>query len=184
MTEPHRAPRQRHRSTNPVRSTNPARRAPARRGGLALGLAGLLLAGCAGTDVLSAAPGTASPTATSTASSGASTAPMLSPAPGSAPATAPVTGTAGSPASPTVEPLPGGRGRFTTKRGTLRAGKESGCLLLATDDGLWALSGPQRARLQPGMQVEVTGAADDTPARTCQQGRPFLLTGVEVLSAS
>jgi hypothetical protein len=72
----------------------------------------------------------------------------------------------------------GARARFVTLRGTLRAGVEKGCLLLATKDGIYLLVGGPRAQLEPGAAVEVFGALDDTRASTCQQGRPFLVQQV------
>lgn len=95
----------------------------------------------------------------------------------------------GPPPSGEVEDLPPNprpkardRARVTTVRGTVQAGVEAGCLVMSTPDGMVNLLGAGTGKLRPGMRVEITGSPDDTRLTTCQQGRPFLVTEVRILS--
>ncbi len=80
--------------------------------------------------------------------------------------------------TPTDQVRPSGqRSRFTRLTGTVVAGTETGCLLLAAEDGkTYLLIGGRPAVLRPGERVEVVGARDDTSVSTCQQGIGFLVT--------
>jgi len=95
--------------------------------------------------------------------------------------------TAGTPTSPGA-PLPGGTptdsgtstrtprpaapsAGTTTLTGTVQAGVEANCLLLA---GHLLLDGPPDV-LTPGARVTVTGEVRADLMTTCQQGTPFLV---------
>ncbi|MEV4621444.1 hypothetical protein AB0J74_22385 [Asanoa sp. NPDC049573] len=66
-------------------------------------------------------------------------------------------------------------GRLRTITGTIAAGVEPNCLLI----GGFLLIGGDRALLEPGARVTVTGRVDHTVVSTCQQGTPFVVTRVE-----
>ncbi|SES25415.1 hypothetical protein SAMN05216188_12836 [Lentzea xinjiangensis] len=65
----------------------------------------------------------------------------------------------------------------TTVRGTVSAGAESGCLLLATGTAQYLLLGADPAIAVAGAVVEVSGRAEPGATTTCQQGTPFHVTG-------
>jgi Protein of unknown function (DUF5818) len=116
-----------------------------------LWLAGLLLAACAAPDRDDSGPG----------QGGATTVPTT--LPGGAPATQPT--------------RPAGHATVT---GTVRDGVELGCLLLDTGDGRrYLLVGGERAELQAGARVRVTGRLEPDLASTCQQGEPLLVASIE-----
>lgn len=83
---------------------------------------------------------------------------------------------------PNPRPKARDRARVTTVRGTVQAGVEAGCLVMSTPDGMVNLLGAGTGKLRPGMRVEITGSPDDTRLTTCQQGQPFLVTEVRILS--
>lgn len=78
----------------------------------------------------------------------------------SAPTTAPGTSTTPSRAELTL-------------RGRVRAGVEPGCLVLATETGLYLLLGADPQVVRPGVEVVVEGVARPDQVTTCQQGTPF-----------
>jgi hypothetical protein len=62
--------------------------------------------------------------------------------------------------------------------GTVTAGVEYGCLML--DD--YQLVGGPRELFPPGTRVRVTGRPEPRMMTTAQQGTPFVVTGVELLT--
>ena len=80
-------------------------------------------------------------------------------------------------------PLPGKLGTTRTLRGTVALGVEVRCLLLQADGTVYNLvaTGPERALLQPGRQVEVTGQVRPDIMTTCQEGQPFLVVSARAL---
>jgi len=76
-----------------------------------------------------------------------------------------------------------GTGAEVTLRGTVREGVETGCVLLADDDGtvLANLLGNDAPELTAGAKVEVTGSFLQGVMTTCQQGPPFQVTAVKAL---
>jgi hypothetical protein len=67
-----------------------------------------------------------------------------------------------------------------TVTGTVRKGVEPGCLLLdAGGGGSYLLVGGERAELQPGARVAVTGRVDRGLFSTCQQGEPLVVASIE-----
>ena len=116
-----------------------------------LWLAGLLLAACAGPDRDDSGP----------AQGGATTVPTT--LPGGAPATEPT--------------RPAGQSAVT---GTVREGVEPGCLLLDAEDGRrYLLVGGERAELEAGARVKVTGRLAPDLVSTCQQGEPLVVASIE-----
>jgi hypothetical protein len=115
-------------------------------------VAGLLLAACAGPDRDDSGPG----------QGGATTVPTT--LPGAAPATEP------------TEPA----GQVTVT-GTVREGVEPNCLLLDAEEGgrRYLLIGGERAELQAGARVEVTGRVESDLVSTCQQGEPLVVATIE-----
>jgi hypothetical protein len=114
-------------------------------------LAGLLLAACAGPDRDDSGPG----------QGGATTVPTT--LPGGAPATEPT--------------QPAGQ---VTVTGTVREGVEPGCLLLDAEGGRrYLLVGGERAELQAGARVKVTGQLQRDLVSTCQQGEPVVVASIE-----
>jgi hypothetical protein len=110
-----------------------------------------LLAACAGPDRDDSGP----------AQGGATTVPTT--LPGNAPATEPT--------------RPAGE---VTVTGTVREGVEPDCLLLeAEQGGPYLLIGGERAELQAGARVKVTGRADPDLVSTCQQGEPLVVSSIE-----
>jgi hypothetical protein len=80
------------------------------------------------------------------------------------------------PGTPAGRPQPNPRPapQPTTLVGTVTAGVEPGCLLLAADrGGSWLLLGGDQRVLRVGARVEVTGLPARGVVSTCQQGRPF-----------
>jgi hypothetical protein len=68
----------------------------------------------------------------------------------------------------------------TTVTGTVTAGVEPNCLLLDAEGGeRYLLVGGDRAELQPGARVAVTGRVDRKLVSTCQQGVPLVVAGIE-----
>jgi hypothetical protein len=114
--------------------------------------AGLLLGACAGPDRDDSGPG----------QGGATTVPTT--LPGGAPATEPT--------------QPAGQ---VTLTGTVREGIEPGCLLLDASGGgrRYLLVGGERAELQAGARVEVTGRVENDLVSTCQQGIPLVVATIE-----
>ncbi|NUT47824.1 MAG: hypothetical protein HOV94_11030 [Saccharothrix sp.] len=78
------------------------------------------------------------------------------------------TTTAGTPSRPA-----------TVLRGRVEAGVEAGCLVLATDQGLFLLLGGDPEVLRAGADVVVEGTARPDQATTCQQGTPFAVTSAQ-----
>ncbi|GAA3463627.1 copper chaperone PCu(A)C [Saccharothrix longispora] len=92
-----------------------------------------------------------------------------SPTPGTTPATTPATTPGTSPSRPD-----------TVLRGRVQAGVEPGCLVLATDRGLFLLLGGDEDVLRAGAEVVVDGTARPDQATTCQQGTPFAVTEARI----
>ena len=112
-------------------------------------LAGVLVAGCAEPD-----------TDDSGAGQGATTVPTT--LPGNPPAT--------RPSRPAGE---------VTVSGTVVEGVEPGCLLLDAGGRQYLLIGGDRAELQAGSRVSVTGRSDPNLLSTCQQGEPLVVASIE-----
>ncbi len=88
-----------------------------------------------------------------------------------------------SPSSPaTSSPRPsGGVGLRVT--GTVQAGVEPGCLLLAVaDDDTYLLLGEAARDLEPGARVRVTGVPQPDAITFCQQGTPLQVSQVEPIA--
>jgi hypothetical protein len=115
-------------------------------------LAGLLLTACAEPDRDDSGP----------AQGGATTVPTT--LPGNPPATRPT--------------QPGGQ---VTVTGGVREGVEPGCLLLDAEEGgrRYLLVGGERAELQAGARVKVTGRVEPDLVSTCQQGEPLVVATIE-----
>jgi hypothetical protein len=118
-------------------------------------LAGLLVAGCA------------EPGDSGGAGQGATTMPTVT-----------------MPATTTTDPgrrtEPTRSGGPVTVVGTVAAGVEPGCLLLEGEaGGSFLLVGGERAELQPGRRVAVTGRVDRSLLSTCQQGEPLVVASIE-----
>ncbi|MEU5786553.1 hypothetical protein ABZ754_02335 [Micromonospora purpureochromogenes] len=115
--------------------------------------------------------GTPSPSEGSPVTSAPSSGPTQPGDPGGVPPTAvPPTGlppTKRPPVGPSVPPGPGA----TTVTGTVEAGVEPNCLLLA---GYQLIGGP-RDVLTAGARVTVTGQPKPDMMTTCQQGTPFVV---------
>jgi hypothetical protein len=119
-------------------------------------LAVLVTAGCAGTS-----------------GSGDTSAGAPAPAPSPSPADPSVPS---DPSDPSGKPPPGAAGAETIS-GTVAAGVEPGCLLLA-DKLLIIEDQALRAQAKVGAEVTVTGRADPAMMTTCQQGTPFVVTSL------
>lgn len=65
-----------------------------------------------------------------------------------------------------------------TLTGVLTAGVEAGCLLLEDGSRSWLLLGPDVAGARPGARVVVVGTPSPGTVTTCQQGTPFVVTGL------
>jgi hypothetical protein len=92
---------------------------------------------------------------------------------GGAATTAPTTAPTTTPAQPTRSGGP------VTVVGTVSEGVEPGCLLLdAEGGGSFLLVGGERAELQPGRRVAVTGRVDRSLLSTCQQGEPLVVASI------
>jgi len=118
-------------------------------------LVGLLLAACAEPDRDDSGPG----------QGGATTVPTT--LPGNPPVTRPT--------------QPGGQ---VTVTGTVREGVEPNCLLLEAEEGgrRYLLIGGERAELQAGARVKVTGRVEPDLLSTCQQGEPLVVATIEPAS--
>lgn len=68
--------------------------------------------------------------------------------------------------------------RPTTVSGTVVAGVEAGCRLLATENGSYLLLGVPAAELRVGDGATVTGRVDRSIVSTCQQGIPLVVERV------
>jgi Protein of unknown function (DUF5818) len=89
--------------------------------------------------------------------------------------TVPTTLPGNPPATRPVEPA----GQVTVT-GMVREGVEPGCLLLDASDGTrYLLVGGERAELQAGSRVAVTGRVDPDLVSTCQEGRPLVVATIE-----
>jgi Protein of unknown function (DUF5818) len=82
--------------------------------------------------------------------------------------------------APTTTPAPPTRsGGPVTVVGRVTEGVEPGCLLLAAEGGgSFLLVGGERAELQPGRRVAVTGQVDRSLLSTCQQGEPLVVASI------
>ncbi|RJK96393.1 hypothetical protein [Vallicoccus soli] len=133
----------------------------------------LLLTACGGDDGGSGGSGApAAPEGTAAAT----------PAPGTPPATPGPTATPGGSETEDLT-VPPAAGRGTTVTGTVEAGVEPGCLLLAPEGGGEAyllLGGPARD-VSPGARVRAVGTVETDLLSTCQQGTPFQVTELELL---
>jgi hypothetical protein len=98
------------------------------------------------------------------------------------PATAPTSAASPAPTSPaataeesaTTKPPAAGPKTLT---GTITAGVEPGCLLL--DDHLLIINDAElRSAARTGATVTVTGRVEPGMMTTCQQGTPFVVTGL------
>jgi hypothetical protein len=70
----------------------------------------------------------------------------------------------------------------TTLVGTVKAGVEPGCMLLAADSGGdWLLLGGDRTLLKAGARIEVRGYQPRDILTTCQQGRPFQVVSAKTV---
>ena len=128
-------------------------------------VAALVTPGCAGADD----PAPAGAPSLSTPSSSAPSSPAQSVAP--PPATDLPTPTKGGPTAAGTQ----------TISGTVSAGVESGCVLLTSPSGshLLIFQDPSlKAKAATGAKVVVTGKADPGMMTTCQQGTPFVVTGI------
>ncbi|WP_086669377.1 hypothetical protein [Lentzea kentuckyensis] len=108
---------------------------------------------------------------------GAQNSPPLTPG-SSTPATDTSTPSIPAPLPPSSAPLTTTPSRaldpgVTTVRGTVSAGTEAGCLILATSAEQYLLLGADPAIAVAGAEIEVTGKADPGAMTTCQQGTPF-----------
>jgi len=66
-----------------------------------------------------------------------------------------------------------------TLRGTPAAGVEANCVLLTADDNQsYLLIGGDRALINSGSRIEVTGQVQAGLMTTCQQGIPFTVATV------
>ena len=85
--------------------------------------------------------------------------------------------------APTTTAQPTRSGGPVTVVGTVAEGVEPGCLLLdAEGGGSFLLVGGERAELQPGRRVAVTGRVDRSLLSTCQQGEPLVVASIEAVS--
>jgi hypothetical protein len=86
--------------------------------------------------------------------------------------------------APTTAPPPSGTtpappaGEVTVS-GTVTPGVEGNCLLLEAQGGPYLLIGGDRAKLQPGARVAVTGRVDRDLLSICQQGVPLVVASIE-----
>ncbi|TQM79260.1 hypothetical protein FHX81_1563 [Saccharothrix saharensis] len=72
----------------------------------------------------------------------------------------------------------------TVLRGTVQAGVEAGCLVLATDRGRFLLLGGDPTVLREGAEVVVEGATRPGQATTCQEGTPFSVSAARAEPAT
>jgi hypothetical protein len=93
--------------------------------------------------------------------------------PSCATSTAPPTPTTAAPSRP-----------VTVLRGTVQAGVEAGCLVLATDQGRFLLLGGDGTVLRAGAEVVVEGTARPGQATTCQEGTPFSVSAARAAPAT
>lgn len=114
-----------------------------------------LLAACATGPAEPAASGSASPPASAPASQPPSDAPPS------------------SPGLPTTSPTPGAE---LTLTGTVEAGVERGCMLLAAEGKKYLLSGGDPKVVKVGAKITVRGYADPGRPSFCMQGIPFTVT--------
>jgi len=96
--------------------------------------------------------------------------------------TAATTATSATATSATSAGSSGGGGSTTTLSGTIEEGVESGCVVLVGSDGavLANLIDLDTAAAPLGSEVEVTGTFEEDMMTTCQQGKPFSITTLEV----
>ena len=109
---------------------------------------------------------------------GAQNTPPLTPG-SSTPTTETSTPSVPAPLPPSSTPLTPSRALdpgVTTVRGTVAAGTEAGCLILATSTEQYLLLGADPAIAVAGAEIEVSGKADPGAMTTCQQGTPFHVT--------
>ncbi|MFF5234213.1 hypothetical protein [Dactylosporangium sp. NPDC000521] len=83
-----------------------------------------------------------------------------------------------APASPSSAASVSGPAAITVS-GQVVDGVEAGCVLLKTPDKTYLLLGGDRAALQAGKQVTVTGRPTSDLMTTCQQGTPFQVSSVQ-----
>ncbi|MGI5181148.1 hypothetical protein ACQEVZ_33075 [Dactylosporangium sp. CA-152071] len=81
--------------------------------------------------------------------------------------------------APSSAAAPGSAPAAITVSGQVVEGVESGCLLLRAPDKTYLLIGGDRAVLQVGKQVTVTGRPTPDLMSTCQQGTPFQVSSVQ-----
>ncbi|GAB3506384.1 hypothetical protein [Amycolatopsis cihanbeyliensis] len=93
------------------------------------------------------------------------------PGPTAPPTTGSPTGSRPPPTAPTTPP-----GEITV-RGVVQQGVEPGCLVLTGSDQVYLLVG-ERARLEPGAEVQVRGTPEPGLMTTCQQGTPLRVAEV------
>jgi hypothetical protein len=87
--------------------------------------------------------------------------------------------TTAPPAPPTSVTTPAPPAGEVTVTGTVTPGVEGGCLLLEAQGGPYLLVGGDRAKLQPGARVAVTGRVDRDLLSICQQGVPLVVASVK-----
>jgi hypothetical protein len=90
---------------------------------------------------------------------------------------------AGQGAAPTTPPpsvtAPAPPAGEVTVTGRVSPGVEGNCLLLQARGGPYLLVGGDRAQLQPGARVAVTGRVDRDLLSICQQGVPLVVASIE-----
>ncbi|MET7423083.1 hypothetical protein [Dactylosporangium sp. NPDC005555] len=79
---------------------------------------------------------------------------------------------------PSLSAVPSRAASGVSVSGEVVEGVEPGCLLLRTSGTLYLLIGGDRAALQAGKRVTVTGSPQPGMMSTCQQGTPFQVTSV------
>jgi hypothetical protein len=122
-----------------------------------------------------------------------SNAPIASTSPSTAPSAAPS-------ASPTLSPLPSPAGSAskpvlggppgpvdssagpTSLTGQITSGAEPSCLLLTQNKVQYLLLAPDSMKMRAGVRAVVTGHVETGIMTHCQQGKPFEVTGIDVLA--
>lgn len=131
--------------------------------------------------LLLTACGTSTPNAPATTSASVASSSANSPA-GTSPGATSAGETSAGGTSAGGTGLSGSAAGTTTLTGTIEAGVEAGCFVLEGKDGtvLANLLGVDSVTTPVGAVVEVTGTFEEDMMTTCQQGKPFSITTIEV----
>jgi hypothetical protein len=118
--------------------------------------------------------GSNAPIASTSPSTAPSAAPSVSPTPSPSGSSKPITGGPPGPVDSSAGP--------TSLTGQITSGAEPSCLLLTQNKVQYLLLAPDSMKMRAGVRAVVTGHVETGIMTHCQQGKPFEVTGIDVLA--